>query len=182
MSGFCTCPWDGSQVGPIRFCSTFVPTFLLDRKKFWVKKVSWWPHPSTGILSIFRRSSFQVPSPHCLAIWLRSPTLSPEVLSHLRFLGLSRGSPPTTPFASHSHSFSWPSGLSSNSSYTWACPLSPLCPLSLPSSFSQDYFPTSKWDLSILTWFSFLLNVLGSVCCIMGILYILANIHLSFFF
>jgi hypothetical protein len=75
--------------------SIFDPEFLLGRNNFWSKnlKVGWCPYPPLGGLSNYWRWSLQFPYPYCWAFQLRSPTLSPGRLSHLRFLRLSRGSP-----------------------------------------------------------------------------------------
>jgi hypothetical protein len=152
--------------------------YLFTFQEFWL----WISNPVSPLeaLSISWRWTIQVPFPQCWAFWLRSPqwvlSLSPP-----RSLVLSRGSPhlPLTK-AVYFHSFSWPSGL-------------PFCPLPHHIWSCSLFFPSPSLPLPpVIISFPFLsgiedsspghfclLHLLWSVGCILGILYVLANIHLS---
>jgi hypothetical protein len=86
------------------------------------------------VLSFYWRWTLQIPSTHCRAFHLRSPTLRPESLSFPMSLVLSRGSPYLIPSKVHVHSFCWPSGLQSCSLPSTPTPTPRSCQILFPSS------------------------------------------------
>lgn len=74
-----------------RFCSIFVPTFLLDRSNF-VSNVLWWVDghiTPLGVLPGYKRWFLYISTVRHLS----SPALSPRSLPRLRSLGLPKDSP-----------------------------------------------------------------------------------------
>jgi hypothetical protein len=142
--------------------------------------------PPLGALSIYWRLTLQVPSLQCWAIWLRSPPMNPESVISPGFLVLSRGSPHLPPpEAAYFHSFSWSYGLllcphlilfplSSLFSLTSPGPSLPLPPVIISFPLLNGIEASSLGPFCLLKT-----DLLWSVGCILGILYFLANIHIS---
>ena len=84
VSVICSCPWDGSQFGPVNghsscFCPIFLPEVLVGRAHLEQKIlcVGCYPYPSTQSPSwLYRSGHFRMHNPHYF-VQIESPPMTP---------------------------------------------------------------------------------------------------------